>query len=184
MARVNAACAAGSVAADPDTADNGTAAVSIGAAALSAFASPQLAIPAGTPVALQSHIVSATALSLPIADLAAPAASPALAESDAVPLPEAIPAADDPGVIELGPEAMMSVVADDTAAGGAPDWRKRMAAAKEKVGLAWAALPEIFPGAFLEGGQPVAFISSTYDTQVWVHRNEQLKQVCFAYLYA
>lgn len=130
-----------------------------------AFANPGLALAQGTPVDLQKHVAAAAVLHPVIASLAAGPTNPTVAAEGAKPLTVAVTAAADGAAVA------------DAAAPADPEGGVTLEEAKSLVRKAWAKLPEAFPDAFLVDGEPVAFLSSTYDTQLWIHRNEKLKQV-------
>eukprot|EP00892_Ulva_mutabilis_P001931 jgi/Ulvmu1/11739/UM008_0152.1 len=165
-----------------------------GAAALAAMASPQLAIAEGVPALLASHVAAAAALHPAMASLAARPNDPSVTQSDAAPLPAAVTPPVDTGVIELSSLNMMASVAAPAGDGeeGAMDvpmmglvefteGQQLMEEAKVAVQNAWRELPKVFPDAFLVDGVPIAFLSSEYDTQVWVHRNAAQKKMVISF---
>lgn len=138
---------------------------SLRSAVKEAFKNPGLALAKGTPVDLQKHVAAAAVLHPALGNLAARPTHPAVAAEGVKPLTTAVTAA-------AGGAATADAAAPAVTEGGAT-----LEEAKGLVKEAWKKLPEAFPKAFLVDGEPVAFLSSTYDTQLWVHRNEKLRQV-------
>ena len=124
---------------------------------------------AGSSDALTANVAAATVFAPPVAALAAaPGTTPAAAG-------DTLPAALSDNDAAAAATTAAAAVTDRTA--DPDDPKAAMNLAKDKVKEAWKKLPEVFPDAFLIDGIPIAYFTSSNDTQAYINMNSRLKQV-------